>query len=197
MSTRGLDRASRASRGKRTANLLDEEVEADDEFWNQEAFKDDVEDNEYAAEDEDADVFDSDFDEDDSDEEEEVEEQLTKKRKLPPEDHLEKKNKERNGSTEGVDTAHVASGGDLSHSALNLPDLSQKSHHQENGESTLDVEGERSVTNPTSTAVVIKQAEREAHEAALEALSKPVKKQEEERKISQEEVLPEATQTET
>ncbi|MFQ6663102.1 hypothetical protein Gotur_030743, partial [Gossypium turneri] len=34
-----LDRASRSTRGRRMTKLLDEEVEEDELFWNQEAFK--------------------------------------------------------------------------------------------------------------------------------------------------------------
>ncbi|KAL3685142.1 hypothetical protein R1sor_003164 [Riccia sorocarpa] len=48
MNTDGLlDRSARASRGKRLSRLLEEEAEADEEFWNQEAFQEEAEDNEY------------------------------------------------------------------------------------------------------------------------------------------------------
>ena len=35
-----LDRTSRPTRGKRMTKLLDEEIEEDELFWNQEALKD-------------------------------------------------------------------------------------------------------------------------------------------------------------
>jgi hypothetical protein len=34
-----LQRPARSTRGKRLSKLVDEEVEADEEFWNQDAFK--------------------------------------------------------------------------------------------------------------------------------------------------------------
>jgi len=37
-----LDRASRATRGKRITKLLEDEIEQDEVFWNQQALKDDV-----------------------------------------------------------------------------------------------------------------------------------------------------------
>jgi len=59
-----LDRASRATRGKRLTKLLDDEIQEDELFWNQEALKDEDEDDNYQEEPEIADEFDSDFDED-------------------------------------------------------------------------------------------------------------------------------------
>lgn len=67
-----LDRRSRATRGKRMTNLLDDEVEQDELFWNQEALKDEENDDNYEEEPEVADVFDSDFDEDEPDPDEEI-----------------------------------------------------------------------------------------------------------------------------
>ncbi|KAL5071121.1 hypothetical protein RYX36_022008 [Vicia faba] len=40
-----LDRASRATRGKRLSKLLDDEVEQDELFWGQDAIKDEEDDN--------------------------------------------------------------------------------------------------------------------------------------------------------
>ncbi|KAG6546862.1 hypothetical protein Mapa_011478 [Marchantia paleacea] len=70
--------------------------------------------------------------------------------------------------------------------------------NQENRESNLDPEGAQGIRKSTRMAVVVKQAEREAQQAALQALAKPIikKKKEEERKITQEEMLLEAAQTE-
>lgn len=68
-----LDRTSRATRGKRMTKLLDDEVEEDELFWNQEALKDEENDIEYEEEGEAVDVFDSDFDEDEPEPDEEGE----------------------------------------------------------------------------------------------------------------------------
>ncbi|CAM8984830.1 unnamed protein product [Rhodiola kirilowii] len=68
-----LDRSSRGTRGKRMTKLLDEEVEEDELFWNQEALKDEVHDDNYEEEAEVADEFDSDFDEDEPEPDEEGE----------------------------------------------------------------------------------------------------------------------------
>lgn len=59
-----LDRASRATRGKRLTKLLDDENQEDELFWNQDALKDEENDDNYKEEPEVADEFDSDFDED-------------------------------------------------------------------------------------------------------------------------------------
>ena len=56
-----LDRASRATRGKRLSRLLDDEVEQDDLFRGQVALKDEEEDDNYQEEAEITDEFDSDF----------------------------------------------------------------------------------------------------------------------------------------
>lgn len=53
---------SRKSRGKRFRRVLDEEQEADDEFWSQEFFKEDEKDDDvYETESEKESVADSDF----------------------------------------------------------------------------------------------------------------------------------------
>nr|GEZ87042.1 SWR1 complex subunit 2 [Tanacetum cinerariifolium] len=67
-----LDRASRATRGKRMTKLVDDEAEEDDEFWNQDALKEEEDDTNYVEEGEAADVFDSDFDSDEPEPEEEA-----------------------------------------------------------------------------------------------------------------------------
>lgn len=59
-----MDRASRATRGKRLTKLLDDDLEQDELFWSQDALKEDAEDDNYQEEPEIADEFDSDFDED-------------------------------------------------------------------------------------------------------------------------------------
>lgn len=59
-----LDRASRATRGKRLSKLLDDEIQQDELFWSQDALKEEDEDDNYQEEAEIADEFDSDFDQD-------------------------------------------------------------------------------------------------------------------------------------
>ncbi|CAI5513947.1 unnamed protein product [Closterium sp. Naga37s-1] len=81
---------ARSTRGKRVSELVGEDLDADEEFWNQKAFQEEAEDVEYATEGEvDEDVFDSDFDDDEPENEEEepgaeVKERPTKRRLLPP-----------------------------------------------------------------------------------------------------------------
>ncbi|KAK9914641.1 hypothetical protein M0R45_038409 [Rubus argutus] len=184
-----LDRTSRATRGKRMTKLLDEEIEEDETFWNQEALKEDEDDGNYEAEPEVADVFDSDFDEDEPDPDEgaennEGEERRTKKRLIFPGKQSTKKKKIKV----------------LSKIEDNSKDEKPKSskpeqHHHDVPE---DGEGERSVRKSTRTAVVVRQAEREANRAALQATIRPIKrkKEGEEKRMSQEEMLLEAAQTE-
>lgn len=59
----GRDLPSRSTRGKRIQQALEDENDADNEFWNQEFFAEEQEDIEYEASDEGEDVVDSDFDE--------------------------------------------------------------------------------------------------------------------------------------
>eukprot|EP00271_Cylindrocystis_brebissonii_P006277 TRINITY_DN18991_c0_g1_i1.p1 TRINITY_DN18991_c0_g1~~TRINITY_DN18991_c0_g1_i1.p1 ORF type:complete len:344 (-),score=99.27 TRINITY_DN18991_c0_g1_i1:771-1802(-) len=82
---------ARSTRGQRVTHLVEDDLEADEEFWNQEAFQEAAEDNEYETEGDEADEFDSDFsDAEDVDEPEEGAEDAAlakgakKKRKLPP-----------------------------------------------------------------------------------------------------------------
>lgn len=98
-----LDRRSRATRGKRMTNLLDDEVEQDELFWNQEALKDEENDDNYEEEPEVADVFDSDFDEDEPDPDEEIaddgaERERPKKRLIYPGKTAKKEEKETESS---------------------------------------------------------------------------------------------------
>ncbi|CAI5507238.1 unnamed protein product [Closterium sp. Naga37s-1] len=81
---------TRSTRGKRVSELVGEDLDADEEFWNQKAFQEEAEDVEFAMEGEvEEDVFDSDFDDDEPDNEEEeagteVKERPTKRRLMPP-----------------------------------------------------------------------------------------------------------------
>uniref|UniRef100_A0A7S2ZFK5 Vps72/YL1 C-terminal domain-containing protein n=1 Tax=Rhodosorus marinus TaxID=101924 RepID=A0A7S2ZFK5_9RHOD len=77
-----LNRASRSTRGKRMRDLLGDELEADEEFWNQDAFADEEDDasfegNESAPED----VIDSDFDQPEVVEVAPVEEEVREKKR--------------------------------------------------------------------------------------------------------------------
>ncbi|XP_059651612.1 SWR1 complex subunit 2 [Cornus florida] len=185
-----LDRTSRATRGKRMTKLLDDEIEEDEMFWNQEALKEEEDDVNYEEETEVADVFDSDFDEDEPEPDEEVENEAddrirTKKRLIFPGKQLPKKKKKKK---------------DLS--KLEKDPQDEKTDDQ----STLpkhddvpdDLEVERIVRKSTRTSVIVKQAERDAIRAALQATMKPIKrrKEGEEKRMTQEEMLLEAAQTE-
>lgn len=184
-----LDRTSRASRGKRMTKLLDEEVEEDELFWNQDALKEDDNDDEYEEEGEVVDVFDSDFDEDEPEADEEGENEpderkRTKKKLIYPGKQPTKKNKKKEPSKE--ETAPKDE---------KTPEESTPSEHHDVPD---DAEAEKSVRKSTRTSVIIRQAERDAIRAALQATMKPIKrkKEGEEKRMTQEEMLLEAAQTE-
>lgn len=71
---------------------------------------------------------------------------------------------------------------------------SEQHHH----DAPDDVEAEKVIRKSTRTAVIVKQAERDAIRAALQATIKPIKrkKEGEEKRMTQEEMLLEAAQTE-
>lgn len=170
--------------------LLDDENEEDEAFWNQDALKEEENDDNYEEEQEIADEFDSDFDEDEPEPDEEVENEVdervwTKKRLIFPGKPLTKKKKKKKIL-----------------SKLDSLDKDVKSNEQsilpENHDVPNDVEGERIIRKSTRTAVVVRQAERDAIRAALQATMKPIKrkKEGEEKRMTQEEMLLEAAQTE-
>ncbi|KAL3834024.1 hypothetical protein ACJIZ3_008760 [Penstemon smallii] len=183
-----LDRVSRATRGKRMTKLLDDEIEEDEVFWNQDALKDEENDIEYEAEAEVADVFDSDFDEDEPEADPEVEnepkERTKKKLILPGKPTTKKKSKSKVISKLGVAPKNEKT-----------PEQSTPSEHHDVPD---DVESEKIVRKSTRTSVVIRQAERDAIRAAVQATMKPMKKKKEgeEKRMTQEEMLLEAAQTE-
>ncbi|KAH9295501.1 hypothetical protein KI387_039089, partial [Taxus chinensis] len=186
-----LDRISRKTRGKRMSKLLDEELETDEQFWGQEAFKEEDNDVEYEQEGEAVDEFDSDFDEDEPVADEqvaEVEERTIKKKKFLLGRTVVKKKSKKKGlaSLESVPgtaeySAHESKASDSKHT-----------------ETVIDLEGEKTVRKSTRTAVVVRQAERDAIRAALQSSIKPVKRKREgeDRRMTQEEMLLEAAQTE-
>lgn len=182
-----LDRSSRATRGKRMTKLLDEEIEEDEMFWNQDALKEEVDDVNYEEEPEVADEFDSDFADDESEPDDEAqniaEDRLPmKKRLIFPGKTMKKKKK-------------VLSKLEKDPEIEKSPDTTiQPEHH----DAPDDGEGERTVRKSTRTSVIVRQAERDAIRAATQATMKPVKKKKEgeEKRMTQEEMLLEAAQTE-
>ncbi|KAG9135922.1 hypothetical protein Leryth_002620 [Lithospermum erythrorhizon] len=164
----------------RMNKLLDEEVEEDEE-------ENDIE---YEAEPEAADVCDSDFDIDEPDPDEQLEkepdENTRPKRRLifPGKQLPKKKNKKKSLSKS-----------EKEHDDESAPQDSTPSEHHDTHD---DTEKEKIVRKSTRTAVVVRQAERDANRAALQATMKPIKrrKEGEEKKMTQEEMLLEAAQTE-
>ncbi|XP_021298318.1 SWR1 complex subunit 2 isoform X2 [Herrania umbratica] len=185
-----LDPASRTTKGKRMTKLLDEEAEEDELFWNQEAFKEEDNDTNYEEEQEVADVFDSDFDEDepepDDEAENETEERVRTKKRLifPGKPSMKKKKKKK--------VLSKLDGDPMDEKSTQKPTSPQ--HH----DAPDDAEGERIIRKSTRTSVIVRQAERDAIRAALQATMKPVKrkKEGEEKRMTQEEMLLEAAQTE-
>ncbi|WOL15658.1 SWR1 complex subunit 2 [Canna indica] len=183
-----LERSARLTRGKRMTKLLDDELEQDDMFWNQDALKEEEDDENYEEEGEVADEFDSDFGEDEPDPDEETEvvaeDKLPVKKRLifPGKQARKKKSKKKDLSK-------------LEKTPTN--ELSEKSTPSENQDLPDDVEVERTVRKSTRTSVIVRQAEREIR-AALQAAMKPIKrkKEGEEKRMTQEEMLLEAAQTE-
>ncbi|TYG56793.1 hypothetical protein ES288_D08G092300v1 [Gossypium darwinii] len=159
-----LDRASRSTRGRRMTKLLDEEVEEDELFWNQEAFNEEENDVNYEEEPEVADVFDSDFDEDEPEPDEKVENEAdervhTKKRLIFPGKPSMKKMKKKK----------VLSNLDGDSKDENL---TQKTSSTQHHDAPDDAEGERIIRKSTRTSVIVRQAERDAIRAALQATTK-------------------------
>lgn len=187
-----LDRATRATRGKRMTKLLDEEIEEDEMFWNQDALKEEENDLEYEEEGEVADIFDSDFDEDEPEADEEAENEpdertKTTKRLIFPGKQLPKKKKKKKEKE--------LSKSEFSKDEKTSEQSTPSGHHHDVHE---DAEVEKTVRKSTRTSVIIRQAERDAMRAALQATMKPVKrkKEGEEKRMTQEEMLLEAAQTE-
>ncbi|KAK6136095.1 hypothetical protein DH2020_030200 [Rehmannia glutinosa] len=185
-----LDRAARPTRGKRMTKLLDEENEEDELFWNQDALKEDENDVEYEEEGEVADVFDSDFDEDEPEADEEGENEpdertKTKKKLIFPGKPPTKKKKNKNKVISKPESAPKDD---------KTPEQLSPEHH----DVPEDAEVEKIVRKSTRTSVIIRQAERDAIRAALQATMKPIKrkKEGEEKRMTQEEMLLEAAQTE-
>ncbi|KFK36548.1 hypothetical protein AALP_AA4G138100 [Arabis alpina] len=186
-----LDRTTRATRGKRMTKLLDDEVEEDEQFWNQEALKEEEHDDNYEAEGEVADEFDSDFSDDEPEPDTAVvnEKELRdpKKRLVYPGMTASKKKKKKKVS-KIEDIREDEKPGEES----------RNKEEDENEEAQEDMEGEKVIRKSTRTSVIVRQAERDALRAHIQATTKPIirKKVGEEKRMTQEEMLLEAAQTE-
>lgn len=174
------------------AVLVDDELETDEQFWGQEVFKEEENDYEYEQEGEAVDEFDSDFDDDEpvADEEPaEAEERTVKKKKflLGTGKDVKKKSKKK-----------VLSSLEISPETAEDSAQESKPAHSKDQETAIDLEVEKTVRKSTRTAVIVRQAEREAIQAALQASIRPVKRKREgeDRRMTQEEMLLEAAQTE-
>lgn len=186
-----LDRAARASRGKRITKLLEDEVEQDEAFWNQEALKDEENDDNYVEEPDAGDEFDSDFGEDESETDDEPEKEVRerlpiKKRLMFPGKTLRKTNVKKKKATpkpEDGTKADKSADKPSSSTQADIPD---------------ELEAEKAIRKSTRTSVIVRQAEREAIRAEKEATAKPIKrkKEGEEKRMTQEEMLLEAAETE-
>ncbi|ESQ52301.1 hypothetical protein EUTSA_v10016833mg [Eutrema salsugineum] len=190
-----LDRTTRATRGKRMTKLLDDEVEEDEQFWNQEALKEEEHDDNYEAEAEVADEFDSDFNDDEPEpdavaENEKEERDMPKKRLIYPGKTAPKKKKKKKLVSTLEDTLEGEKPGD------EVGDKEQDGKEQ--NEAQEDMESEKVIRKSTRTSVIVRQAERDALRAAIQATTKPIqrKKVGEEKRMTQEEMLLEAAQTE-
>lgn len=185
-----LERSARTSRGQRMNKLVDEDNEQDELFWNQDALIEEENDANYEEEGEVADEFDSDFDDDepdlDDEDENEAEIRVPIKKRLifPGKPAIKKKNKKK-----------VLSKLDRVSKSEKSSEKSTPSEHQDAPD---ELEGERVVRKSTRTSVIVRQAERDAIRAALQASMKPIKrkKEGEEKRMTQEEMLLEAAQTE-
>ncbi|GJW84166.1 SWR1-complex subunit 2 [Tanacetum coccineum] len=188
-----LDRASRATRGKRMTKLVDDEAEEDDEFWNQDALKEEPEPEEEA---------------DNEPDERRTRKKLVFPGKPKPSFQAKPKpgfpGKPRLGfpgkEIPKKKQKKVVSETDTSNGEDTNPEQS-KSTPQDDHDEPDDNEVEKTTRKSTRTAVVVRQAERaerDATRAALQATTKPIKrkKEGEEKKITQEEMLLEAAQTE-
>ncbi|CAG9326662.1 unnamed protein product [Blepharisma stoltei] len=85
----------RATRGKRMTELLGEEKDLDEAFWNQDYFKEKDTDTEYEAESEQGDIFDEDFFKSESEEEVEKETEEKSEKKIKKKKEIKQKKKEK------------------------------------------------------------------------------------------------------
>uniref|UniRef100_A0A7S0G5I1 Vps72/YL1 C-terminal domain-containing protein n=1 Tax=Rhodosorus marinus TaxID=101924 RepID=A0A7S0G5I1_9RHOD len=177
-----LNRASRSTRGKRMRDLLGDELDADEEFWNQDAFADEEDDasfegNESAPED----VIDSDFDQPEVVEAAPVEEDV--------------KEKKRKANTVYKDSAAAKKN--------NANPAAKRGRGGRPGKPGLNIKMEvfnrsmRRTTKMASAQTMQKRRERE-QEDTKRRIKKEERDQlrEEERELTQEELMKEALKTE-
>jgi len=171
----------------RITKLLEDEIEQDEVFWNQDALKDEENDDNYEEEQDAGDEFDSDFDRvesepDDEPEKEERERLPIKKRLMFPGKTLRKTNAKKKKVIPKLEDDTKADKPSASTQA-DVPD---------------ELETEKTIRKSTRTSVIVRQAEREAIRAEKEATVKPIKKKKEgeEKRMTQEEMLLEAAETE-
>eukprot|EP01026_Neomeris_dumetosa_P051129 TRINITY_DN4494_c0_g1_i2.p2 TRINITY_DN4494_c0_g1~~TRINITY_DN4494_c0_g1_i2.p2 ORF type:complete len:170 (-),score=52.52 TRINITY_DN4494_c0_g1_i2:797-1306(-) len=65
-----MDKFERITKGKRLQQQTEEELEADNEFWGQQSFREEEQDENYLTEEEPEDIFESDFDKSENENEE-------------------------------------------------------------------------------------------------------------------------------
>ncbi|KAG2576083.1 hypothetical protein PVAP13_6NG001000 [Panicum virgatum] len=151
----------RATRGKRITKLLEDEIEQDEVFWNQDALKDE---ENYEEEQDAGDEFDSDFDRvesepDDEPEKEERERLPIKKRLMFPGKTLRKTNAKKKVIPKLEDDTKA-----------DKPSASTQAYVPD------ELETEKTIRKSTRTSVIVRQVEREAIRAEKEATVKPIKK---------------------
>jgi vacuolar protein sorting-associated protein 72 len=153
----------------RITKLLEDEVEQDEVFWNQDALKEDEEDDNYEEEQDAGDEFDSDFGEDESEPDDEPEKEVRerlpiKKRLIFPGKTMKKINAKKKKKV-----------------VPKLEDDSKtdKYSDQQSPSKQTDIPdeletGEKTIRKSTRTSVIVRQAEREAIRAEKEATMKVV-----------------------
>lgn len=156
-----LERSSRSTRGKRMTKLLDEEIEEDELFWNQDALKEEEVDDEYEEDPEIVDKLDSDFSEDDSEPEEETENEAdertqTKKRLISPGKTSSKDNNKKRAVSKIEEPSKDEAATDHS---------TPPEHH----DTPDDTEVERTEKKSTRTSAVVREAERDVIRSHNEA----------------------------
>eukprot|EP00252_Welwitschia_mirabilis_P006973 TRINITY_DN17945_c0_g2_i1.p1 TRINITY_DN17945_c0_g2~~TRINITY_DN17945_c0_g2_i1.p1 ORF type:complete len:491 (-),score=144.70 TRINITY_DN17945_c0_g2_i1:314-1786(-) len=181
-----LERSTRSTRGKRMSKIMGEELEHDEQFWGQDAFREEDNDDDYYEEGEAVDEFDSDFDDDEPEQDEETQDEeerrpVKKKKLLFGKPLVKKAPKKSKTSTDRPPKSVEDS----------------KVSETKTQDAVVDAEGERTIRKSTRTAVIVRQAERDLLRASQSSTKeKGKRKKEEERRMTQEEMLLEAAKTE-
>jgi len=181
---------NRSTRGKRLQTLLEDEDSADEEFWNQDAFADESGDEVYESESEEEDVVDDDFHDEESSESEgevRVEKERTGKRAL--------KAPERKASSGKVEKARVSEKAvkeDVGAWGGAAKEDAGAATGSGAGLSAQDMELRKS--KRATAQAILERSER--MRAEREARPAPERQKVEYRKLTQEELLEEAKETE-